>query len=69
MAHLAQRGVEVLIHWRKPYYAYEALGLTDKGFPETESISREVLSLPMNIEIRPDQVEYVIESVRSFFGK
>ncbi len=41
----------------------------DRGFPETEALSREVCSLPMNIEITDDEVDYVIKVVRSFYGK
>ena len=65
--HLKENGVEVLIHWPKPYYQYEGLGLSDRGFPETEAISKDVLSLPMNVEISDEQVEYVIKKVQAFF--
>ncbi len=65
--YLKKNGVEILIHWPKPYYSYKALELKDRGFPETEAICREVLSLPMNVEINDKQVEYVIKTVRSFF--
>jgi len=67
--HLKENGVETLIHWRKPYYSYKALALEDRGFPETEAISRESISLPMNVEMSDDQVAYVIKTVRSFWGK
>jgi len=67
--YLKKNGVEILIHWRIPYYCYKDLKLKDRGFPETESISREVLSLPMNVEITDKQVEYVIKTIRDFFKK
>ena len=60
-------GVEVLTQFRKPYYRHEALKLEDRGFPETEALSREVCSLPMNVEIADEEVDYVIEVVRSFY--
>jgi len=66
---LKANGVEVLTQFRKPYYRHEALRLIDRGFPETEALSREVCSLPMNVEIDDAEVEYVIEVVRRFFGK
>jgi dTDP-4-amino-4,6-dideoxygalactose transaminase len=66
---LKANGVEVLTQFRKPYYRHEGLGLIDRGFPETEALSREVCSLPMNTEITDQQVEYVIETVRSFYDK
>ncbi len=65
--HLKTSGVETLIHWRKPYYGHKGLGMDGLHFPETEAISREVISLPMNVEITDKEVDYVIERVRSFF--
>jgi dTDP-4-amino-4,6-dideoxygalactose transaminase len=62
-------GVEVLTQFRKPYYKHEALKLVDRGFPETDALSREVCSLPMNVEITDEEVDYVIEVVRKFYGK
>lgn len=67
--YLKANGVEVLTQFRKPYYKHEALKLEDRGFPETEALSREVCSLPMNVEITDEEVEYVINVVRSFYGK
>ncbi len=62
--HMKANGVEVLTQFRKPYYRHEALKLEDRGFPETEAVSREVCSLPMNVEITDEEVDYVIEVVR-----
>ena len=67
--YLKNRGVEVLTQFRKPYYRHEALKLEDRGFPETEALSREVCSLPMNVEITDEEVDYVIKEVRSFYKK
>ncbi len=67
--YLECNGVEVLTQFRKPYYKHEALKLIDRGFPETEAISREVCSLPMNVEITDDEIDYVIQVVLSFYGK
>jgi dTDP-4-amino-4,6-dideoxygalactose transaminase len=66
--YLKKTGIEVLIQFRKPYYKHKALKLIDRGFPETEALSREVCSLPMNIEVEDSQVDYVIKTVRSFYG-
>ena len=62
-------GVEVLTQFREPYYKHEALKLEDRGFPETEVLSKEVCSLPMNVEISDDEVDYVIKVARKFYGK
>jgi len=67
--YLKKNGVEVLTQFRKPYYKHEALKLEDRGFPETEALSREVCSLPMNVEIDDEQIEYVIKVVRKFYDK
>ena len=67
--YLKKNGIEVLTQFRKPYYKHEALKLEDKGFPVTEALSREVCSLPMNVEISDEEIDYVIKVVRSFYGK
>lgn len=67
--YLKDNGVEVLIQFRKPYYKHEALKLVDRGFPETEALSREVCSLPMNVEISDEEADYVIKTVKSFYGR
>ena len=54
--------------FRKPYYRHEALKLADRGFPETEALSREVCSLPMNTEISDEDIDNVIHTVRGFYG-
>ncbi len=66
--YLKANGIEVLTQFRKPYYKHEELNLEDKGFPETEALSREVCSLPMNIEITDEEIDYVIQVVRKFYG-
>jgi dTDP-4-amino-4,6-dideoxygalactose transaminase len=67
--HMKRNGVEVLTQFRKPYYRHEALQLEDRGFPVTEAISREVCSLPMAVEISDDDIDYVIQVARAFYGK
>ena len=67
--HMKKNGVGVLTQFRKPYYKHDGLKLDDRGFPETEALSREVCSLPMNIEISDEEVDYVIHVVRSFYGR
>jgi len=67
--YLKANGVEVLTQFRKPYYKHEALGLEDRGFPETEALSREVCSLPMCVELEDEEIGYVIDVVRKFYQK
>lgn len=67
--YLNENGVEVLTQFRKPYYRHKALKLEDRGYPETEALSREVCSLPMNVEITDEEIDYVISVVRKFYSK
>jgi len=66
--YLKKNGIEVLTQFRKPYYKHQALHLVDRGFPETEALSREVCSLPMNVELSDEEIDHVIRIVRSFYG-
>jgi dTDP-4-amino-4,6-dideoxygalactose transaminase len=45
----------------------EALGLNHFHLPETERVSKEVVSLPLNTEVSNEQVEFVIESIHNFY--
>lgn len=65
---LRDNGIEVLTQFRKPYYKHEALKLKDTGFSETEALSREVCSLPMCAELNNEEIEYIVNTVRKFYG-
>ena len=67
--HMKRHGVEVLTQFREPYYRHPALKLHDRGFPVTETISREVCSLPMCVELEDEDVEYVIETAKAFYRR
>ncbi|MDD5065514.1 MAG: DegT/DnrJ/EryC1/StrS family aminotransferase [bacterium] len=64
-----ENGIETLISWRIPMHFHKGLNLNHFKLPETERISREVVSLPMNTEITNDQVQYVVETIRKFYKK
>jgi len=66
--YLKNNGVEVLTQFRKPYYKHKALCLDDRGFPETEELSKEVCSLPMSMELTDTELEFVIKTVKSFYN-
>lgn len=65
--YLKEKGIETLIHWRTPYYKHSRLNLSQQNFPETEAISAESISLPMNVEINDEEVKYVVDTVREFY--
>ena len=66
--YLMEEGVETLVHWPKPMWEHRGLHLENPGMAETESICREVISLPMSAETTPEQVEIATESIRKFFA-
>lgn len=65
--HLKENGVETLVHWFKPVWQHAALGLGNPHLSNTESICREVLSLPMSAELTDEQIDYTIGAIRSFY--
>jgi dTDP-4-amino-4,6-dideoxygalactose transaminase len=69
---LADRGVPTLIYYPQPLHlqkVYENLGYQNGDFPVSESVAARILPLPMYPELSDEQVDYVIASVRSFFGR
>jgi UDP-2-acetamido-2-deoxy-ribo-hexuluronate aminotransferase len=54
------------LHMQK---AYEFLGYKQEDFPLTNSLCREVLSLPMYPEMDKDQIDHITHSVLKFFDK
>jgi len=66
---LEDNGIEILKQFRKPYYKHIALELEDRGFPETEQLSKEVCSLPMNPELMDDEIDYIISVIRRFYNR
>lgn len=65
-AHLRECGIETLVHWAKPMWRHEALHLRDPQLPRVERLCGEVLSLPLNAEITPEQTAIVIDAIRTF---
>ena len=66
--YLKDQGVETLVHWAKPMWGHKDLGLENPGLPETESICREVISLPMSAETTPENVDITVRCIRDFFA-
>ena len=66
--HLTAEGVETLLHWPKPMWEHKALELENPHLLETESICREVISLPMSAESTYEQVDITVQAIREFFS-
>jgi dTDP-4-amino-4,6-dideoxygalactose transaminase len=68
--HLAERGIPTIIYYPEPLHlqkVYAHLGYAAGGFPNSESVSAQILPLPMYPELTEEQVEYVIAGIRQFY--
>jgi len=66
--YLKDAGIETLVHWAKPMWEHTGLKLENPNLPETESICREVISLPMSAETTKEQVEITVEAIHECFA-
>lgn len=72
LQHLDRYGVGTRIHYPIPIHLQEcarSLGYREGDFPVAERQARTILSLPIYPELEQAEVEHVIRSVRSFFGR
>lgn len=70
-AFLQEKGIPSMIYYPVPLYKQDAFKkYVKKGFslPITEGLCTEVLSLPIHTEMTDDTLNYIIESVKSFFN-
>ncbi len=68
MERLASRGVQTLVHYPVPAHlqpAYRELGQGEGSCPVAEEAASSTLSLPLYPSMSDDDVDYVLESVRS----
>jgi dTDP-4-amino-4,6-dideoxygalactose transaminase len=69
---LAKKQIYCGIHYPVPLHlqvAYSALGYKKGDFPVTEKCAGRLLSLPMFPEMTSEQIEYVVENIKSFVCK
>lgn len=70
--HLEGHGVPAMIYYPVPCHlqnAYRTARFAEGSLPVTESITHEVLSLPMSTELDDDQLRHITSTVKAFFGK
>jgi dTDP-4-amino-4,6-dideoxygalactose transaminase len=70
LAHLRERGVGAGVHYPVPVHlqgAYRDPELPEGSLPNTEALSREVISLPLYAELTELQQEQIAATVREFF--
>jgi len=72
LAYLHGKGVEAKVHYPSPVHLQKAaqyLGYKEGDFPVCEEDSRTIITLPAHQHLTDDEVDYVIEQVRSFYLK
>ena len=69
---LGENGIPSMVYYPGPLHlqeAYRFLGYSETDFPVTNSLCREVLSLPVHTEMEQEQLEYITDKVLHFFNK
>jgi dTDP-4-amino-4,6-dideoxygalactose transaminase len=69
---LDERGVPAMVYYPVPLHeqkAFEEFKESDKIFPVTEMLCKEVISLPMHTELDDEQLKFISDTVIDFFKK
>jgi perosamine synthetase len=70
--HLESKNVGVGVHYDIPIHLQpvykDMYGYREGMLPVTERLCKEVLTLPMFVDITDEQVNYVVECIREFYG-
>jgi dTDP-4-amino-4,6-dideoxygalactose transaminase len=67
---LNSKGIQTALHYPIPLHmqkAYSYLNHKEGDFPVAEKCCKEILSIPMYPEISDEQINYVCETIKSFF--
>lgn len=70
--YLQNNGVPSMVYYPVPLHlqnAYLEFGYQLGDFPVAESLCKKVLSLPIHTEMKKEEQEYIIETIKSFFNK
>jgi dTDP-4-amino-4,6-dideoxygalactose transaminase len=70
-AFLKERGIGSEVYYPLPLHlqtCFRELGYREGDFPVSERLAKAVLSLPVNPEVSRADVEYVCESIRTFYA-
>ena len=71
MAYLEKMGVETKIHYPIPIHLQKPcreLGYKKGDFPACESQSEKILTLPIHQYLTPEQILYVTQKIKEFYG-
>jgi dTDP-4-amino-4,6-dideoxygalactose transaminase len=68
-AYLDQNGVKTIIQWAgTPVHQFKELGFT-VDLPRTDAFFKRCMMLPMNSAVTDDEVDTIIRTIRTFYGK
>lgn len=68
-AHLTAHGIGTLLQWGgKAVHQFSGLGFT-VALPRTERFFTRCLMLPMNMMVSDDDVDYIADTIRAFYGR
>jgi len=68
---LSENGINTGLHYPIPLHlqnAYKNFNLSNGNYPITEKVANEILSLPMFPELTKDQIEYIVEKIKTFYS-
>jgi len=70
--YLSEKGISTGLHYPIPLHVqkcFEYLGYKKGDFPVTEKLADHGLSLPMFPELKDEQIEYICDTLKSFFRR
>lgn len=68
---LAERGIGTEIYYPLPLHlqnCFKDLGYKEGDLPESEQASKEVLAIPVYPELGDEEIDYIVEQMRSFYA-
>lgn len=66
-SYLEGKGIKTIIQWAgTPVHQFNELGFTVE-LPKTDAFFKRCMMLPMNVVVSDDEVDYIVDSIRSFY--
>lgn len=69
--YLSKKGIPAMVYYPIPLHrqkAYSIYNVTNEKFPVSETLSEQVLSLPMHTELDEEQLAYITASIIQFYS-